>query len=122
MSGVQQAWYQLAEARAILRSCVERCPELEKGEQRFVRATDVWWIFDRNDARVDRLGEICALHLAPLFDRRCSSDELRAAGALVTVDMAIDAALPEPRAGNGGNPDYVALLPKIDLEMGRAVA
>lgn len=122
MSGVPQAWFQLVEARSLLRSCVERPPELERGEQRFVRTADVWWVFDRTDARVARLQDIMSAHMAPLFQARSPSSDLRAAGVTVTVDMAIDAVLPHPSAGNGGNPDYLAILPTIRLEMGRAVA
>lgn len=122
MSGAPQAWYQLAEARAVLRCCAERQPDLIRGEQKFVRTTDVWWSFDRDDARVARLDQIMTQHLAPLFENRSSSDALRAAGVLVSVDMAIDAVLPAPRAGNSGNPAYVESLPVIDLALGRAVA
>lgn len=113
-------WYSRADARALLRLLAANPPRTILTGRRFHRSVEEWQSFNPADDRVAQLREIADLHLRPLFDGKVASELLREAGAGVTPDMAIDAVLPQPIAGNAGDPGYLARLPKIDLTMGRA--
>jgi hypothetical protein len=113
-------WYARTDARHLLRLCVQSPPRLASCGKRFGRTTDQWNVFNPSDPRVIQLHEICRTHLRPLFDHGVASPLVIDAGGLVTVDMAIDAVLPNPVSGAAGDPAYAARLPKIDLALGRS--
>lgn len=115
-------WYVRVEVRRLLRDCVAHMPCVVTVERRFSRSTDTITTFDPIDTRVAALEDIRARHLDALFEAQVESILIKEAGGLVTVDKAIDAVLPCPLAGNAGDPAYIASLPKIDLQMGRAAA
>ena len=115
-------WYQRADVRALLRQCMDTPPRVVSNFKRYGRSVEESRCFNPDDPRVRLLRGIQDDHLNPLFEGRSTSEQVRAAGALVTVDMAIDAVLPQPLAGRAGDPGYLEQLPRIDLTMGRAVS
>lgn len=115
-------WFVRADARQLLRECAANPPQAVLIERKFIRSVDAYATFSLDDPRVAALDDIRRLHLDALFEAQVESVLIKAAGGLVTVDKAIDAALPSPVAGNGGDPAYVASLPDLDLHSGGATA
>lgn len=117
-----QPWYSLVESRELLRRCVATPPRVITSTQRFGRKVDEYRSYDDDDARVARLKAIYVHHTAQYLNDREHWQRAKEAGTLISVDMAIDAVMPQPLVGPAGYPGYLQLLPVIDLEMGRAVA
>lgn len=118
------AWYQRSDARNVLRQCVANPPVVIESKQTFARTTDVILTYDRQDRRVLRLEDIMCAHLR--LSEGCvgkaACQFLEERGTFVSANMAIDAVMDQPMTGRPGDPDYVASLPKIDLELGRSAA
>lgn len=116
-------WYQLVEARDLLRKCVDSPPRVITATERYGRKVEEYSFYDPDDARVARLTAILVHHTTPIINHPQQWRDAVQAGTLVSVEMAIDAVMPGgPLCGSRGNPAYMESLPIIDLRLGRAVA